>query len=86
MYEKVNWTDGKLLTPARFRQMETQYEKVIEYWKGNSFKALTNKKLRVEVLASAPSHAEGRIYFDSGDNEVKVSDGTAWSCLLLEDS
>lgn len=35
----------------------------------------------IEVLASAPSHAEGRIYYDSTLDALRVSDGSAWTTL-----
>ena len=78
MYEKINWEADTLLTPARFNHMETQYDEVIAYWQTNSFRVLDDEELVVEVLVAEPSQAEGRIYFNSVDEKLYVSDGSSY--------
>ena len=89
-YTKVNWEaytgpgTGTLLTPARFNQMETQYDEVVSYWgTTGSFMVQTTAEIRVEVSSSEPSPAAGRIYFNSSTDELKlyVSDGSTWEAI-----
>jgi hypothetical protein len=78
-YTKTTWVDGTTeITPARLRNLETQYDEVIAEWETNPIRTLVNQALAVEVLASAPSHAVGRIYLNSTDKELYISDGSAW--------
>ena len=76
-YTKVNWQADTLLTPARFRQMETQYDEVKSYWVTNPFR-MENEPLVAEVLSTAPTHGAGRLYQNSTDGKLYVSDGAAW--------
>ena len=66
-----------LLTPVRFNTMETQYDEVKSYWATNPFR-MENEPLAVEVLSAAPTHGAGRIYHNSTDGKLYVSDGAAW--------
>ena len=77
-YTKVNWQADTLLTPARFNQMETQYDEVISYWTTNPFRMDGGDPLITEVLSTAPTHGAGRIYHNSTDGKLYVSDGAAW--------
>lgn len=78
MYSKINWQADTLLTPARFRHMETQYDEVLAYWVTNSFRIATSAEFRPEILSSAPAHASARNYLNSTDTHIHVSDGSAW--------
>jgi hypothetical protein len=78
MFTAINWQADTLLTPARFRQMETQYDSVISYWVTNSFRMLHTQLLRARVLSSAPAHKSGRVYFNSTSNKMLLSTGTNW--------
>ena len=81
MYEKVNWQADKLLTPIRFNQMETQYDEVIGYWTANPFR-LSTGVLLAEILSDAPTHANGRTYFNTTNNTLYVSNGTTWIDIM----
>lgn len=76
-YEKINWDGTIMLTPAKLRHMETQYEKAAAYINSNMRQA-NNKALRAEVAASAPTGAGGRFYFNSTDGKMYGHDGTSW--------
>ena len=76
-FVKPNIIATTLLTPELFNTLETQYDEVISYWGTTSFR-MANEELAVESLAAAPSHGAGRIYFNSTDGEIYVSDGAAW--------
>jgi hypothetical protein len=81
MYTKVNWQADTLLTPARFRQMETQYDEVIAYWATNSFRLLTGEELVVEVVdfhIDIPDEDMGRLVFDESTGTLWVADGSDW--------
>ena len=69
-----------LLTPARFRQMETQYDAVINYWDANPFRMLSSAAFVTEVTTTEPANQEGRIYFNASSSEDSfyVSNGTSW--------
>jgi hypothetical protein len=80
-YTKVNWQADTLLTPARFRQMETQYDEVIAYWATNSFRLLTGEELVVEVVdfdVAVPTATIGRLVFDEDSGALQVADGSNW--------
>ncbi len=80
MYEKVDWTADKLLTPARFRQMETQYDTIIAKWldPATSFRTNTGEEFIPEVLAEAPAHGAGKLYVNTTGNNLYISDGAAF--------
>ena len=69
-----------LLTPARFRQMETQYDEAIDYWDDSPFRMLSTAPIITEVSSTEPANAGGRIYFNTSSSEeyYYVSNGTSW--------
>lgn len=75
-YTKHTWSSEKV-TPALLNNLETQYEKAVVDLL-SPLRIGTTKDLVAEVLASAPAHAEGRIYFNSADGKLYISDGTNW--------
>jgi len=87
-YQKTTWVggeEGTEITPARLRNLETQYDEVIAYWEANPFRLLAGEPLAVETAASAPSHGAGRIYYNSTSGELIISDGAEWVKLPLEE-
>jgi len=71
----ANWET--LITPARLRHIETQYDKAADYIDQNMRQA-TNKALRAQVATSAPAGATGRFYFNSSDGKIYGYNGTNW--------
>ena len=73
-----------LLTPARFRLMETQYDEVIDYWDDLPFRMLSTAPIITEVSSTEPANAEGRIYFNSSssENTFYISDSATWIDLM----
>ena len=80
-YVKVGWQADMLLTPARFRQMETQHDEVLNYWGINPFRMLSSSPLITEVSSTEPANEAGRIYFNESTDEYNyyVSNGTSWA-------
>lgn len=76
-FVKPNIISTTLLTPALFNTLETQYDEVISYWGTTPFR-MVNDELVAEVLASAPSHGAGRLYFNSTDSKMYISNGSSW--------
>ena len=81
-YEKHSWTSQKtandLVTPARLRNIETQYEKALVDARVN------NTQLDVQVASSAASGATAMVYFNSTDNKLYGYNGTSWIMLGVE--
>lgn len=76
-YTKTSWTSGTDITPALLDHLETQYDEAVTYIDA-SLRTEVAKEFRVEVAASAPAHAVGRIYFNSTTGIFAGSDGSAW--------
>jgi len=78
MYEKTTWEAQTPISPSRLNNMDSQYSTIMEHWQNNSFRVAVNEEIKVEVLSSAPTHAEGRVYFNSNDGLMYCSSGTNW--------
>lgn len=76
-FVKPNIIATTLLTPELFNTLETQYDEVISYWGTTPFR-MVDDEIAVEALASAPSHGAGRIYINTTDDKLYLSDGSAW--------
>lgn len=84
-YEKTTWEAKTPISARNLDNMDSQYDAVVEYWQTNSFRALTGEELVAEVLASAPVHADGRVYHDTGDDRLQASADGVWHNLDAED-
>ena len=90
-YEKTVWiagtpeNSGTPISGRNLANMDSQYDAVIAHWGTNSLRELINEDLVAEVLASAPVHANGRLYHNSGDNRLYGSAGGEWHSLDAED-
>lgn len=72
-YEKTVWAAGvTLITTARLRNLETQYEKALIDAR------VANNPLLAEVDSSAPAGVAGQIYYDTTDEALYGHDGTSW--------
>ncbi len=81
MYSKINWQANTLLTPARFRHMETQYDAVISYQQTNSFRIQTGEELVAEIIdfhVDSPTAHAGRLIFDIDSGNLWFGDGATW--------
>ncbi len=77
-FEPITWiNDETLITPARLRHMETQYEEAIAETAG-PMRTDTSETLTAEKLATEPTGAEARIYFNTTTGQLWGHDGTAW--------
>ncbi len=75
-YTKVNINEDMELTQARLEQMETQYDEAIDY--AIERRDHPGSQLRVEVLNSFPTHAEGRLIFHTDEGFFYVSINSTW--------
>ena len=80
VYTPTSWGSTTLITPVLFDNMETQYTEVLAHWTTQSFRIESGSTFVVEVSATEPEHAAGRIYFDSSTDDLSfyISDGTSW--------
>lgn len=77
MYEKTTWEAQTPISPSRLNNIETQYDSVVSYWEQNPFRLL-NTILVSEVLTSAPTASDSRVYFNSTNNTLYVYNGASW--------
>ena len=84
-YTKTTWAVQTPISARNLDNMDSQYSAVNEHWHTNSFRVDTGEDLVAEVSASAPTHADGRIYHDSGGNRLKASADGEWHDLDAED-
>ena len=80
-FEPIAWVNDEILiTPARLRHMETQYEEAIDETAG-PMRTDTTEPLTAEKLATEPTGAEARIYFNTDTGQLWGYDGASWKEL-----
>ena len=76
-YEPIAFTEMVTITARRLRHIETQYERGLENISVDVMK-ISSHPFRVEVRADDPAPGTGRIYYNSGDNSVRVDHGDGY--------
>lgn len=77
MYNKTNWINSTtLITPDRLNNLEKQYDEAVAEL--DTIVRLANTELLVQVAASAPAGADGKLYFDSTTGKFNYYNGSAF--------
>jgi hypothetical protein len=77
MYNKTTWINATtLITPALLKKLETQYDEAVAEL--DTIVRLANTELLVQVAASAPAGADGKLYFDSTTGKFNYYNGSAF--------
>jgi len=81
-YTKTTWEAQTPISPSRLNNLETQYDEFVSYLNANSPRVASAEDMVVEVLSSAPTHSDGRMYFNTTSKELNLSNGTAWTSIV----
>ena len=69
-FEPIIWVnDETLITPARLRHMETQYEKALQE-ASEPMRTDTAVTLKAEILSAEPAGTAGRIHFNTSTGQL----------------
>lgn len=76
-YVKQVWVNATtLITTDLLNHLETQYDEAV--LQNDTIVRLANTELLVEVAASAPAGANGKLYFNSTTGKFNYYNGTAF--------
>lgn len=79
-YVKQTWVnETTLITPTLLNHLETQFDQAILQL--DTVVRLANTDLLVEVAASAPAGANGKLYFNSTTGKFNYYNGSAFAVM-----
>ena len=81
-YTKTTWEAQTPISPSRLNNMDSQYDEFASYLDANPPRVASAEDIVVEVLSSAPTHSDARIYFDTTSEKLNLSDGSSWTSIV----